>query len=635
MPLFKDTLKTPSGIHESPLHNVRKLPKKKKRKMGHPIVVEDTTGQFPTMPLPLSYRLPEHPVVSSAFSRAFNVQKKKKMEQLPKEVCIVTTECIKPSGKSRKNGQKSGVVEKTETNMDVDRSRVQGSKNHDDASLQRVNSALDRSTSDESPKNGEVSSCQEPGELSEVDEQRNMKKLPRFYSFRNKVVAILETECKFNFHGKLMVRVLWGAIRVYGYCVSSEQRKTAFSIYSPRGYSPVAIEAIETEMMDKSITSIWQVLQKECSDPQLPKSLQNDVNAVEEGWAILLLENFDNSLTNFLSANCPHNLFPRVEDPANLPWRDSRRAELVLQANLRFDNSCEKIVIDSRGIDDVADAICYDWETKGNSRTVIAGGKGVGKSTMARYLANKLLATNESVIFLDFDPGQAEFTPAGCLSLTIVDEPLLGPNFTHLKIPYLQLYLGSVDVTRCLEQYVAGVKKLVDLLNDDPKLSHRPIIVNTMGFCKGIGWDLINYVIKVSLPTDVIQILSKRSKNNFDDTLSRQTIDRQVNFLFIIYSGDHVIICVFKTCIRVQSLGWLTWAKDIVNKDKPTKHRLHVIYSEAETSTGPAESWNLEAHQQRELVMISYLSKIIKVNEPTISQVRGLATSINPTPPYV
>ncbi|XP_043279847.1 polynucleotide 5'-hydroxyl-kinase NOL9 [Venturia canescens] len=598
-----------NAIHELPMHNIRKTPKKKRKKMGRPIVVEDTTEQLSTVPLPLSYRLPEQSSVASVYRGPFNIQKKVKAEQIQKKVCIVTTECIKPNEKPDKNMQNSELIEKPETRMEVEHSTVLKNNSSSCVPLSIENSKSAQSKTSQSITDSIVPYSQKPEQRSEVEEQMNTKQLPRFYSFRNKVLVIMETDCKFSFHGKLKLRVLWGAIRVYGYSVSSESRKSTLSIYSPRAYSPVAIEAIETEMMDKGISNIWKILEEDCEDPKLAKSLQSDVKAVEEGWAVLLLENFDNSLTNFLSMNFPHHLFPRVDDPSNLSWRDSRRAEVVLQANLRFGISYDKIVIDSRGIDDVADAICYDWETKENSRTVIAGGKGVGKSTMARYLVNKLLATSESVIFLDLDLGQTEFTPAACLSITIVDEPLLGPNFTHLKIPYFQFYLGSVDVTRCLEQYVDGVKKLVELLNEDSKLSHRPIVINTMGFCKGIGADLINYILKILLPTDVIQILSKRSKNNFNDTLSRQVIDR-------------------------QSLGWLTWTKDI-NRDRPTKHRLHVIYSEAETSTGPAESWNLEAHQQRELVMISYLSQIIKANESATSQLRSLVTSINAVTPYV
>ncbi len=43
------------------------------------------------------------------------------------------------------------------------------------------------------------------------------------------------------------------------------------------------------------------------------------------------------------------------------------------------------------------------------------GGKGVGKSTLNKYLLNRLLKkrNKKPVIFVDLDPGQAEFTMPG------------------------------------------------------------------------------------------------------------------------------------------------------------------------------------------------------------------------------
>jgi polynucleotide 5'-hydroxyl-kinase GRC3/NOL9 len=63
---------------------------------------------------------------------------------------------------------------------------------------------------------------------------------------------------------------------------------------------------------------------------------------------------------------------------------------------------------------------------------MVCGGKSVGKSTLLRFMVNKCLSHFEEILFLDFDPGQAEFSVPGCVSVVRVNEPLLGPNFTHL-----------------------------------------------------------------------------------------------------------------------------------------------------------------------------------------------------------
>jgi polynucleotide 5'-hydroxyl-kinase GRC3/NOL9 len=65
----------------------------------------------------------------------------------------------------------------------------------------------------------------------------------------------------------------------------------------------------------------------------------------------------------------------------------------------------------------------------------IYGGKGVGKSTLSCWSVNRILEFVPEVLYIDLDPGQAEFTPPGLISLVLVTEPLVGPNFTHLKQP--------------------------------------------------------------------------------------------------------------------------------------------------------------------------------------------------------
>lgn len=66
---------------------------------------------------------------------------------------------------------------------------------------------------------------------------------------------------------------------------------------------------------------------------------------------------------------------------------------------------------------------------------VLCGGKGVGKSTLLRFLVNRCLKKWPKILVLDFDPGQSEFTVMGCLSAALVQQPLLGPNFSHLIEP--------------------------------------------------------------------------------------------------------------------------------------------------------------------------------------------------------
>ncbi|KAF2888175.1 hypothetical protein ILUMI_17997 [Ignelater luminosus] len=59
---------------------------------------------------------------------------------------------------------------------------------------------------------------------------------------------------------------------------------------------------------------------------------------------------------------------------------------------------------------------------KPSSKTLLCGGKRVGKSTMLRYLINQLLMKHSEVLVIDLDPGRPEFTVSGCVSVTVVNE---------------------------------------------------------------------------------------------------------------------------------------------------------------------------------------------------------------------
>jgi len=79
----------------------------------------------------------------------------------------------------------------------------------------------------------------------------------------------------------------------------------------------------------------------------------------------------------------------------------------------------------------------------------------VGKSTLLRYLVNRILCSRDvgarGVVVLDFDPGQAEFTPPGCVAVSLIKAPLLGPNYTHLQEPERFASQSSSDslTSRC------------------------------------------------------------------------------------------------------------------------------------------------------------------------------------------
>ncbi|CAD6223056.1 GSCOCG00005372001-RA-CDS [Cotesia congregata] len=432
-----------------------------------------------------------------------------------------------------------------------------------------------------------------------------------FYCLRNKVICALNAHKHFSFHGKLKIKVLYGAVEIYGYTLNKSNTITPVEIYSPRSSNLLRIQsACSSESSDLDDLSVaWDALKEDNIDCN-SEAFTTFVDNIQPGWSVFTLQNFDNNLTDFIERHFSHRLFPTFESSTNNCWTQLRRAEIILQSYI-FPTKARKRVISFNNTKETVETVVNDFISRNSSRIILAGAKNLGKSTTTRYLVNKLLQKTEQVIVLDFDPGQSEFTPAGCVSMSIVRKPLLGPNFTHLERPFYQFYIGGIDVTRCLTNYIEGIKKIIECSNNylDKHNNSVPVIVNTMGFCKDLGWDIMCYIIKSIEPTDVIQINSKKTKCNYDNLLQHQVV------------------------INEKSSG-LSWTS--VDNTSLNEYKHYLVYSDAEFRGKSGETWNIEPHQLRDIAMLAYLSDITKVINNTKSYFTStsIPATINEITPY-
>lgn len=355
------------------------------------------------------------------------------------------------------------------------------------------------------------------------------EKVPKIYCIRNIVIVIMESGSTLCFTGKLLVKVLYGAVKIYSSVLNKSTDNT--EVYSPRGYSNVVIETSE-EFLEDSVEDVWTALAVRGITRDSESKLQIDVDNIQPGMAVFVLQNFENNLTLFLKTYFSYfRLFPNVKNPHYFSWTDPKRAEIILQAKLRLEQynfNYRRLIIDSCITTDIPERMLNRWRANEWSCTLIAGGKNVGKSTSMRCLINSLLGTSKKVVLIDVDPGQAECTPPGCISYSLIEEPLMGPNFTHLKTPVYQLFIDDVSVNRCLTRYLEGIKMLIEKLKECPILSRLPIVVNTMGFTKSLGWNIIIFTIKLIRPSIILQIMSSKNKNNYNDVLSAAVVNNQV-----------------------------------------------------------------------------------------------------------
>lgn len=188
---------------------------------------------------------------------------------------------------------------------------------------------------------------------------------------------------------------------------------------------------------------------------------------------------------------------------------------------------------------------------------IVHGPKGSGKSTLAQRLLSVLRTRRLSasaVAFLDLDPGQPEFGPAGQISLHVFhrdteSDILLGPRWATLHAPQRAHWLGVNSGLEDPRAYLDAAKNLVQLYQclrrgqtpEAPKGTTKrrkwrsevaasqasakaqgqegfpqemPLIINTMGWSKGLGADLERQIVQFVEPTHVICLSDGKGQVN-------------------------------------------------------------------------------------------------------------------------
>ena len=335
----------------------------------------------------------------------------------------------------------------------------------------------------------------------------------------NKAVMSLEHEGKFYFKGKLLIKVLKGMLEVMGYKLTAQEQKF-LPVYSPSGCSLISCQGFKDANDDE--VDISSDLLRE----GVPKKSE-----VVTGDCVFVVKKMDEAWCQFLSEH-----MKKTKNKINLLNRDFKLPqEEVNEGGLADVEKNLSVNLFSVGFSPYRlFETGENWELGLQSvqvslnnntvpRLVVAGGKGVGKSTFTRWLINRLVSKTP-VVLLDLDPGQAEMTLSGYCSVSLVTTPLLGPNFTHVGSQHTQLqcFLGDNNVGNCANRFIKILHFLSDYINTN--LSQYPLIVNTMGWCQGMGLMLLVDTIRHIQPSTVIQLQSRFPRKNFPYSLTPDTV---------------------------------------------------------------------------------------------------------------
>lgn len=168
--------------------------------------------------------------------------------------------------------------------------------------------------------------------------------------------------------------------------------------------------------------------------------------------------------------------------------------------------------------EEAADTVAYDSVTSPPPVCVICGPPNSGKTTFSRHLLNVLIHRYKRVAYLDTDVGQAEFTPPGCLSLTIVDKVTPDLAIPCLRTPERCFFFGDITPRKDPKTYLTYIREQYDHYHKTIRSEHLkigvPLVVNTPGWVQGYGLHLLMEMLIHIAPTQVIKVrVPTESKN--------------------------------------------------------------------------------------------------------------------------
>ena len=342
---------------------------------------------------------------------------------------------------------------------------------------------------------------------------------------KDKAVISLLNNSKFFFKGQVQLKVLKGKLEILGHILSSKDRSFR-SVYSPKGYSLLYCHGFLAD--DEVSTDITAELKREGLSQKDYEDFTDTSRCIFV--ARRLQEPWSKFLTDQLRQTSKMNLLYRdtknLLDQAN-PEDHVVSLEKALDINLFHPEvaSRHSRVFQAGETWELAlQSVAWCQTNKIRPRVVVAGGKGVGKSTFVRWLTNKRVSPESPLVLLDLDPGQAEIGLPGYLTVSLLTQPLLGPNFTHVGHvqPCHSVFLGDVSVQNCPDRYMKIIQDLWDYIKSN--LSQYPLVVNTMGWCNGMGLMMLVDAIRLLEPSTVVQLQSRYRRKNFPFPLTDEAV---------------------------------------------------------------------------------------------------------------
>uniref|UniRef100_A0A1A9WEH5 Polynucleotide 5'-hydroxyl-kinase NOL9 n=1 Tax=Glossina brevipalpis TaxID=37001 RepID=A0A1A9WEH5_9MUSC len=338
----------------------------------------------------------------------------------------------------------------------------------------------------------------------------------------NNLVLVLLKD-PFYIYGTIRLTLLTGNVDLYGH---SPPLYTELEVFSPRGCTVVEISP-KTPEVNPNLTKDALIEFLKSYDTKFTvrdlRRLADTYNPKRDAVLLLKPNKESKRIKQQFKKFMDQNVFPNIKT-------------LGIERPLYGSEYRLRCVINTSVSDDKCLRVPKEWHNFAlhlNSKVMIAGGKAVGKSTLLRFLINKFLPHFHNILLIDLDIGQPEIFVPQTVSCTMIKQPLIGPGFLLNLEPDLALAVGHVNIVLCPHRYIHAAKDLIKYCLSQQQYGQIPWLINTMGYNKGFALELMSEIALQLMPTDVIQLQSRKDINNFDFALCADVLNNVPKRMFL------------------------------------------------------------------------------------------------------
>ncbi|CAG9799452.1 unnamed protein product [Chironomus riparius] len=430
----------------------------------------------------------------------------------------------------------------------------------------------------------------------ETVESSQLLQRASFYNCSDNHGVIVKLNRTIHFHGILVIKPLVNSIQVNGFTLYTNESLKATSISRTDYFLNLTPIIDENQNINRN---------------ELHEELKNHLQTVTDADEILNNLNPQKDVLLHLQLGLPDSkvkmlqtyLYDPILPHKNMILKNSVCPTSELQLATKFFVSDENRKLGAFKIN-------FDWDhvdVKSNTRLMIIGGKNVGKSAMCQYLINKNISKYPKMLLIDLDIGQPIYAPSQTLSATLITEPLIGAGYLNNATIEKCILFGDKSMMISPFKYSERVLKLMEFCNANENYKNIPWIINTMGYHKGFGMQLMCLLLRIIQPSEIVQIQHSNMRFNFRSIMKESFVN---NFTFTFFNESYL--------------------QRFPREVKYTTHVLDsIVNNSAQQGNNDGKEWTSNATEKRKISMIAQLSKLMKGGQTYLNDVVPFGTSLD------